>query len=154
MNIIKKILIGLGAIFALFIALAIFLAGESSEFKDKNEQFVKDFTNTFSQQWDISSVSQSLTNDMLSQIKTPNGQHALNVFRSLGKLVEITDLELHNYNSHTSGITTGVFKFKAQFENGSTLVTVTLQEKDNAVRVHGFHIDPISNVTAPKEVKA
>lgn len=154
MKIIKKILMGLGAIFALFIVLAIFLIGESAEFEENNEQFVRDYTEAFSQQWDISSVSQSTSNEMLEQINTPNGRHAMNVFRAFGELVEITDMEMDNFSTHSSGITSADFKFKAKFQNGNALVTVKVLEQDNAVRVNGFHIEPIGSVSAPKEIKA
>lgn len=154
MKLIKNILVGLGSIFAIFILLAIYLFDQSSDFKEQNEQFVKDFTHEFSNTWDINSVSDLTTNGLLSQINTPNGKHALNIFRSLGKLVEIKDVELNNYESQASGIITAKFIFKAKYENASSLVTVTLQKKDEMVKVHGFHIEPIGNVSAPKEFGA
>ncbi len=133
---------------------AVLITGESSEFKEKNESFVKEYTREFSKNWEIKYVINKTTNSMLSQIYTPNGKHALNVFRTFGEVVKITDMELHNYNAHSSGITTGIFKFREKFENADTLVTVTIQEQNNNVKVHGFHIDPIGDVSSPKEIKA
>ncbi len=151
MQIIKKILIGLGVVFALFIGFVIFMFGESGDFKENNEQLVREYTQKFSQNWSISSVSDLSTNDLLSQITTPNGQHSLRQFQSFGKLVEIEDIEISNYNTSTGAGTTGVFKFKAKFENLNALVTVTVREKDSVAKVHGFHIDPLSEVSPPKE---
>ena len=152
MKLLKRALIFLGVVFILVIALVIFLASASSDFEKQHEQFVRNFTADFSLNWEIDSVKHHLTNDMLAQIGTPNGRHALNVFRSFGQLEEISDMELSNYNSNTSGLVTGIFKFKARFKNGSALVTVTLHEKDDAIRVHGFHIDPVGNLSNPKEI--
>jgi hypothetical protein len=154
MKILKNILIGLGSLFILFIVFAVYMSGESSEFKEQNEQFVKDFTQNYSRSWNIESVSDLVTNDFLSQINTPNGQHAVTAFRQLGALVEIKDMELNNYGSHSSGITTGVFKFKATFEKSKALVSVTLQDQEGAIKVHGFYINPINNITTPKEIEA
>jgi hypothetical protein len=154
MKIIKNILIGLGVVFAIFIGLAIFLFGESSEFKERNEQFVKDFTQEFSQEWTIGRVSDRTTNDFLSQISTPNGQHALMQFKTFGKLVKIEDVEMGNYSTATGSGATGVIKFKAEFENVKALVTVTVREKDGEAKVHGFHIDPLSDISRPKKINA
>ena len=153
MKIIKNIFIGLGVIFLLFIGLAIFLAGAQSEFKEDNQQFVIDFTRDFSQSWEIARVSDHLTNDMLAQANTPNGVHALNVFKSFGKLVEIKDLEIGNYSTHSSGVTSAVFTFKAEFQNANGLVTVTVQEQNDRVYIHGFNIEQIGELSAPKEIK-
>lgn len=153
MKILKNILVGFGAIFMLLIGLAIFLAGSSAEFKEKHEQFVRDFTREFSQNWEIDSVKVKITNELQSQIKTTKGKHALKVFSSLGRLIEITDMELLNYSAHTSGPTTGVFKFKAKFDNAYTIVSVTVQEMDNTARVNGFHIEPIGDISQSKEIR-
>ncbi len=154
MKIVKKILVGLGVLFVLFIGLAIYLAGSSSEFERKHQDFVINYTREFSRGWEINSVSAITTNDMLSQINTPNGKHALNVFRTFGEFIEATDIELHNYSTHAGGPTVGIFKFKARFKNANTLVTVTVHEIEESVKVHGFHIDPIGEISAPSEFKA
>ena len=154
MGVLKKILIGLGVIFILFIGLAIFLAGSSTEFKEKHQDFVISYTKEFSQNWEVSSVSSIMTNGMLSQINTPNGKHAINVFKSFGAFEKASDLELHNYSTHSGGPTVGVFKFKAKFKNANTLVTVTVHEIEGVVKVHGFHVDPIGDIFLPSEFKA
>lgn len=153
MKIIKNILVGLGALLVLFVIAAFFLFGESTDFKEQNEEFVRDFTSQFSQSWEVSSVSALLTNDMLIQVNTPNGRQAMGVFRTLGRLKEITDMELNHYNADFNGITTGIFKFKADFENASAVVTVTVQERDHQVRVHGFHVDSINSRLGPREIE-
>ena len=68
--------------------------------------------------------------------------------RTGGHPNEITDFELLNYYSGTEG-ETGVFRFKGVFEFGKGLVTVTIIEKDEIVRVMGFYI----NVTEQSEAK-
>lgn len=154
MKLIKKILMGLGVVFILFIALAIFLTGSSYQFRQKHEQFVRDYTHEFSQSWVINNVSAKTTNDMLQQINTPNGKQAVSIFRSLGGLVEISDMELQNYSTNAGGPTVGVFNFKASFENADTIVTVTVHENDDAVKVDGFHVNPIGDISPAKEITA
>lgn len=154
MKLIKNILIGLGVVFSLFIGLAVFLFWESSEFREKNEPFAREFTRAFSQDWSIGDVSDHVTNDLLAQINTPNGKHALSQFRAFGRLVKIEDVEMGNYNASAGVGVTGVLRFKAEFENVKALVTITLRETDGVVKVHGFHIDPLSDIKAPKNINA
>lgn len=153
MKIIKNILTGLGVLLVLIIVLIIFLAGASSEFKEKHQEFVISYTKTLSEDWDFSTVSTQTTNDMLSILDTPNGRHAIRVFKSLGKLVEITDMELQNYSTHAGGPSVGIFKFKAHFKNANTLVTVTVHDIDGVAKVHSFHVDPISIISKPDEIQ-
>lgn len=154
MKVIKKILIGLGVFFLFFIVIVIFLVNSSSEFKEKHQDFAVNYTKEFSQNWDISAVSSKTTNGMLSQINTPNGKHALNVFKRFGSFIEATDIELDNYSSHAGGPTIGIFKFKAEFKNAKTLVTVTVHEIDDNVKVHSFHVNPIGKIKKSGEVAA
>jgi len=154
MKILKKILVGFGVIFVLLIAVIIFVAGSASEFKEDHEQFVKDFTREFSQDWEIDSLGSKVTNDLLSNIRTTKGKRAIAIFRSLGKLVDITDIELRNYNANAGGPTTGVFSFKASFENAKTVVTVTVRVENDEVKVQSFHVNPTGDISKPKEVKA
>ncbi len=154
MKLIKNILLGLGSLFVLLVVIAIYTHGQSSEFKDKNTQFAKDFTHDFSQQWDVSTVSNITTNNFLSKISTPTGQHALSMFRTFGKLTDANDVELIKYISNVNVGATATFKFKATFEKVKAVITIVLKEKNNEIKVHGFHITPISTISSPKEFQA
>ncbi|MCP4976085.1 MAG: hypothetical protein GY931_07980, partial [Maribacter sp.] len=147
MKIIKNIFIGLGAVFFVLILVAVFTASSSLEFKSKHEKLVKKFSTEFSQTWDVDSVSLLMTNDLLSQVNSPNGVQATKQFHALGRLVEISDLELANYSSNigTQNGSTGVFRFKGVFENATALVTVTIyvSEGEGEVKVSGFNINTI-----------
>lgn len=153
MKIIRSILIGLGSLTLIFSAVIAFLATESSNFKKDNEQFVNEFTRDFSHTWDISTVSQLTTNELLSQISSPKGKQTISFFQSLGEIVEINDMELSDYKSQTGGIAIGVFKFKATFENANTLVTVTVKEHDDSIKIHGFHINALHNMSHTPKVE-
>lgn len=154
MKLIKNILLGLGAIFAILIVAVVYLFGESSDFKKEHEQFVKDYISEFSQEWDISSVSDQSTNELLVNIATPSGQNVINLFRAYGKVVEINDVTLNNYSTHAGGATTGEFLLNTKFENAKAMVTVIVQEKESGIKVDGFHIKPLSEVKSAREVKA
>lgn len=154
MKIIKNILIGLGAVFLLLVGLVVFLASESVDFHDKHSDFVQEFTRVFSEDWDISSVSDSMSNGMLSQIDTTEGRRAMEIFRSLGAVVSITDFEMSNYySSATDNANTGTFQFKAKFQRGDALVTVTVLESDDKVRIHAFNIQPIGDLAPSEELE-
>lgn len=145
LKILKNILIGLGVIFILVISLFVFLASESSEFTDKHTNFVENFVKEFSVNWDIADVHSDVTNDMLRQIKTLDGQKAISTFMQLGKLISIDNLSLINYSSNTSG-DSGIFEYKGQFQNGAALVRIEVIEKDENVKVHTLNITFIDDI--------
>jgi len=154
MRFLKKLFMGLGVIFLLIIVFVVFLFSESSDFKDEHSQFIQDFTQNFSENWDISDVSDHATSELLSNLNTPNGKHAMRVFRALGKLVSVSDIEIQNYSANAGGPNTGVFLFKGDFENAKTLVTITIQEEEGIIRVDGFHINTLSEISGESEFKA
>lgn len=154
MKFLKKLFMGLGVLFLLIIIFAVFMFSESSSFKEKHSQFIQEFTQGFSEDWDIADVSDLTTSEFLANLNTPNGKHALGVFKTLGKLVSITDIEIQNYSANAGGPNTGIFVFKAKFENAKTLVTITIQEQDDIVRVYGFRIDPIGDISQELELNA
>ena len=131
----------IGAIVVLFIVLAVFTFKGSVDFKEKNTEFVVKFMNDLSNNWRISEVYPSLTNEMIQQSDSPEGKRYLGMFRQLGSLVSIQDVELQNYHSGTDAVI-GVFIFKADFKHGQGLVTLTLREKEDKVQVHALNISP------------
>lgn len=153
MKIIRNILIGFGGLFLLLIVFFMFIAGSSSEFRTENQYFVTKFMRDFSEKWDINDVKDDLSNQMLAQIDSLNGQFALNYFKSLGKLKSIRNFELNNYRTSTNG-ETGVFLFKAKFENADTLVTFTLVKTDKGRKVNGLNIQALEDINPIKEVPA
>ena len=139
MKLLGRVLAVIGAIFVLALAVFAFLASSASAFKDEHQAFVREFATEFCRTWDPATVEASMSNQLLSELATPDGVQTLALFRPLGALEDLTDMELANYISGTDG-KTGVFRFKGAFENGRGVVTVSVNESDEAVRVIGFHI--------------
>ena len=67
--------------------------------------------------------------------------------------METSDFEMSNYNTNFNAATTGTIKFKAKFENVEAIVTVSLRVKDGAAKVLGFHVDPLTEIHKPKNIK-
>lgn len=153
MRIVKKILVGLGSIFALLVVLAFVMGISSARFKTQQTPFVTSFVTDLSHRWEIGDVYDRLSNSFIEQASTADGQQALQRLRSLGALRSVQDLELRNYFAGTSG-TTAVFAFKGAFENGVGLVTVTLLKKSGAVRVQAFHVDPMAGGAVQSPARA
>ena len=144
MQTLKKILTALGALFCvLLVAFGVLLVMQGN-FKEEQEPFIRQFRADYSRNWDIVDVHSQVTNDFLAQIQSSAGQNAVAIFRRLGKVEEITDVSIGNFNVGTEG-KTGTFTFKARFERAPTLVQLIVQESDGAVRVHGLHITPSSD---------
>jgi hypothetical protein len=141
MNLVKKILIGLGALFVLVIALIALFAVGSNDFRDSHVSYVEHFMSEFSETWEVAVVHEKLTNDFLAQVDSPNGRQALGLFQALGKFEQMSDIEVQNFTSGTAG-KSGRLTFKAKFANGPALVEITLFEKDGKTLVHGLHITP------------
>ena len=154
MKILKNLLIGLGVLTVLFGGFAFVINGASSDFLEKHREFVTNYTKTFSRNWEVDSISELSTIGLLSQVNSPNGKHTLGIFRAMGVLVEVTEMELNKYSAYSSGPTVGIFKFKAKFENAKSLVTVTIHEVNGIAKVHGFHIEPIGNIIQVDEINA
>ena len=146
MKIIKQFLIGLGILFLLFIILATFISIKGNDFKEDNIGFVAEFLDEFSQDWKISSVSDQLSNEFLIQIKTPNGEQAMQVFKRLGKLENVRDFEMGNFRTSSGESQTGVLIFKAKFNNAETIVTITLNVLDGIKKVYGLNINTLEDI--------
>jgi hypothetical protein len=147
-NILKKIFIGLGIIFTILIVIFGLVVLKSWDFKKDNTEFVKQFMTQFADNWEMNDVQHMLTNEFIDQITTPGGRAAVMEFRKLGKLVDILDIELNNFNTFwgTNSQQRGVFVFKAQFENGNALATLTLIVNDNGRRVDSLNLNPIGEI--------
>ena len=139
MKLIKTVLAALGLLLLVFLALAALLLRNSSEFLDENKPFVEQFTRDLSRSWSVSDVHESLSNEFLRSLDTPEGQEGMKQLKLLGAVVEMSDFEMGNYNATTSGAT-GIINFKAAFENAKGLVTITLMKRNGKVQVQGFHV--------------
>jgi len=141
MEFIKKLMMWLGGIFMLIVVLIIFLAAGSSSFKEEQEPFVEQFMTDFSQRWETQDIYARLSNEFIEQINTQESKTILAQFKTMGKIQNISDFEIGNYNAQTSG-TTGEFSFKGTFENGDALINMTVKSSDNGVRVIFFRLTP------------
>lgn len=137
MRVLKNILIGLGALFLVVIVLISWIGMSSSQFRKEEAPFVEKFVMDLSKRWDIGDVRDRMTESFIEQAGTPQAQELLNQFKRLGALKSVHDLELRSYQTINSK-KTAVFSFKATFESGDGLVTVTVVANDGVVRVLGF----------------
>lgn len=153
MNVLKKILMFLGGVFALIILLVVFLASSSSDFKEEKAPFIADFMADMASDWSLSSVYSRLSNEFIEQASTPSGERAMRQFSVLGQLESIYDLQIENYYSGTDG-KTGIFTFKAKFNSGEALVRMTLVEVDGAVKVQAVNITPSESMIMTSPGKA
>jgi hypothetical protein len=137
MRIVGNVLIGLGAVFAIIIALFAWVGVSGAHFKQAEAPFVTRFLTDLSRHWNVADVYDRSANSLVEQAASAQGQQVLQTFKQLGSLRSTRDFEMRNYYRGTSG-ETAVFSMKATFENGDAIVEVTLQRRDGAVRVMGF----------------
>jgi hypothetical protein len=145
MKILKGLLAALGLACALVAGMLLYISAESREFKARHEDYVRSFIHDLSLAWDLDTVRTQLSREFLEQLESRAGHHALRVFRELGPLEDIRDLELHNYRA-TFQEETGIFRFKARFQHADALVTFTLRTDDQGIRVHGLTIRPVGDL--------
>ncbi len=148
MKIIKAILIGLGVVFVLLVAFVSYVAVQSGKFEKEHAPFVRTFMAEFSKDWDVSAVEHSLTPEFIGQIGTPAGRDAIRQFRQLGRLKEITELDLDHFTTH-AGINSykyGVFVLRAEFENAAAMITLSLVVDEKGARVEGLRINPTEDI--------
>jgi hypothetical protein len=139
MQIVKKILIGLGVFFLVVIAFFTWLGVSSARFRTQEEPFVTAFVTDLSKRWEIKDVYDRLANPFVEQVSSAQGQQLLHQFKQLGALQSVRDLELRNYVSGTNG-KTGSFTFKGTFENGDAVVNLTILKNGSAVRVLSLYL--------------
>lgn len=139
MTVLKNVLIGLGALFLVVVAFFTWVGVSSTQFRREQAPFVETFVTDLSKHWDIADVHDRLTEPFIEQVSTPRAQQLLHQFKELGALKSVQDLELRSYITNNKG-QTGVFSFKGTFENGEAVVSVTIVEKDAAVRVLAFYL--------------
>jgi len=148
LKVIKNIFICLGVLFAVCIAISIYLGFKSAEFKKTYSPFAQQFMVDFSQDWEIADVQPRLSNDFLAQMETPNAKQAMFVFRNLGKVIKMQDMELKNFRTSVGSgrHQFGAFVFKADFENASGLVTLTVVINKDGARIQRLHINPTTTI--------
>lgn len=148
MKILKNIFITLGVIFILVISFVAILAFKTSGFKEEYSPFVSKFMIEVSKEWKLNDLQHLVTNEFYDQINTPEGRQSVIFFKKLGKLKNIEDLELSQYRSFagSNSYKLGIFTFKAEFENASTLVKMTVVVKDEKTQVHNLYINPTSEI--------
>jgi len=153
MQILKRVLLGLGSLFGLIVVLAIVMGISSAHFKIQQAPFVTRFVTDLSHRWELTDVYDRLSNNFIEQAGSAEGQLALRRIKTLGALRSVQDLEIRNYSMMTSG-STAIFAFKGTFDNDLALVTVTVLRKSGTVRVMAFHVDPIPGRTVPSPARA
>lgn len=140
MKILKTILISMGVLFIGFMCVAIYISYSSSKFLGDNEKFIKEFTYDLSESWNLEKVYPRLSNDFIKGLSSPNGMSTSNTLKLLGKLEKTSDFELMHFNTGTAGAM-AVVTFKAVFENGKGVVTISVVENEGKVLVQRFNVD-------------
>jgi hypothetical protein len=143
MRMLKRILIGFGAVFLVLIAVFAWLGFQSTRFRRAEAPFVEAYMTDLSRRWSVADVFDRSANALLAQANSPEGERAMQMFKPLGTLTSIRDLELKNYSVGTWG-RRGVFAFKGRFQNGEAVVEVTILDNGRGLtQVLGVHLDSI-----------
>jgi hypothetical protein len=142
MRIVRKVLIGLGVVFALIIAFFVWLGVLGARFKSAETPFVTQFVTDLSRHWNPDDVSDRSATSLIEQARSAQGRQVLEHFKQLGALRSAHDLVLRNYNLGTNGVT-AVLSMKASFQNGDATVDVTLHKQGGALVVTGFYLREI-----------
>lgn len=141
MKILKRILIGFGLLFVGLIGFFAYMGTAASEFRTEQGPFIEKFMKAFSENWEVASVRDKLSDDLLKQIDSQAGKNALGIFQTMGRFRSMTDLSLQSYSAGTWG-KTGKFTFKGRFSNGPAQVEIIVNKRDGKTRVTGLHITP------------
>ena len=141
MNTLKKLLMGFGALFIGFIVFFTVLESGSKGFKVNNEALIVKFMSDLTASWDMQDVASLTSNEFMEQLITAEGRHYLKVFSAMGAVESISDMELADLVMDAR-MNTGLFIFKAQFEQGPALVKVILVEKSGESRIQALDIIP------------
>lgn len=143
MRVLKRILIALGSAFLLLVVLIGWVGMQSLRFKRQETHFVESYVKDLSRQWNVADVYDRSESAFIAQASSMQGRRALQSFKSLGRLTAVHDLELRNFFDGTAG-RRGVFDFRADFQNGTAQVEVTVIDgRHMGTRVLGINLSGI-----------
>jgi hypothetical protein len=148
MKIIGRIFAVLGALFLCIVLACGAMFVLSRSFQREHEAFVRKFMADYSRHWDLADVHDRLSTEFLEQAQSSDGLQTLSLFRRLGDIRDVTDVSVQNFFVGPGG-KSGVFVFKARFENAPALVTLTLTESAGELRVRGLNITPSGDSPLP-----
>ena len=141
-KLLKGVFILLGAIFLIFVVMALFTWNNSSGFLEEHQEFVTKFSKDLATNWSPEDVYPRLSNEFASSLNDPKTLAAFTHLKGLGELVDTSDFTMHKYMSGTDGVT-GIITFKATYEYAKALVTITLKRTNEKVLVYSLRIDPV-----------
>jgi hypothetical protein len=139
MRVMKTILMVAGAIFLILIGLFVWLGRSAAHFRTEQEPFARTFVADLSRRWDVADVDSRSGTAFIEQSRAPEGQQWLKRVSQLGRLKAIRDVQFGNYFAGPSG-QTGVFTFKAAFENGEATLKVTVGRDGTSSQVLGLFV--------------
>ena len=140
MEVLKKILIGLGALFFLFIVLVVFLIGSSSDFQQDYEPFTKQFLADLSINWDKSNVIQRMSNSLIEDLSDEETMNSFRSLKGLGSLESFGDITMDDYTTQSGSGESAVFTLSTNFKAGHVLWKISVNVKDDKPRVTGIHL--------------
>jgi len=146
MNILKKILMGMGGVFIVAIVLLVTVDNNQSNFKSQHEYFVSQFMSELADSWEVSDVRSKLSPEFLEQIGESQAQRQLSAFSALGEVKQISNVELADYMFMLDKSTNvGVFTLNTVFENGAAKVQIVLEEDGDEVKVQALNIETLNS---------
>lgn len=139
MKIIKGILIAFGLLFTGIVGLGgyAFLSARSS--LPESQATAVHFLEKIGRDWNAERVSTLLTERCLADLRQAQGNGALRSLSRLGRFKTAGEASLVRFHKTTSKTVT-VIQMPAQFENGSTVVIVAIEDEGSGPRIAGFNI--------------
>lgn len=142
MKIIKGILIAFGLLFTAIVGIGgyAFLSARSS--LPENQAAAVRFLEKFGRDWNAEPVSTLLTERCLADLRQAQRTGALRSLSRLGHFKVAGEATLVRFHKTTSKTVT-VIQLPAQFEYGSTVVVIAIEDEGSGPRIAGFNIQTV-----------
>ena len=137
----KRFLIGLGAVAALFVMVGAagmgFVAYKAYASAEQNRLLAVEAVRTLSEDWSPRGKENLMTTSLYDAAHGAEGQAGLKIMSRLGKLVSAEDVSQIYFGMDAGKGTSATITFKGRFSNGTAVVTVRLQEQEGFMKVLG-----------------
>ena len=148
MLVVKRCLIGLGALVVIAGLIIGYVVLESFKAADEGEMFAERFFTSFSEAWSVAAVEDRMTEDNVTQFNSAEGEKVLAQLASFGQLQRIEGFTLVGHSITPMGSLTAC-EFMGQFQNGQLAVRMILLGRGNEMKLKDMALMPVGQAPQP-----
>jgi Na+-transporting methylmalonyl-CoA/oxaloacetate decarboxylase gamma subunit len=145
----RKLIYGLGIVFAVLIALVVVLVGYTayvgSGIDKEGKQYADDAIISVTSHWDVHELTKRATPELLKTAKPEDLDSLFQWFATLGPLVDYQGSRQTGWNQMTSissgTVTVAQYAGTGKYQGGDAVIEIAIVKSDGVWRVNAFHVN-------------